>query len=87
MENIILTADGDELCVVQEDKVKIGDYGSVGQHGGCNGVMEVVIVKAKVYPYRAMFCRKCQLRVEIPIGITTYGLLRVMCEATKLEKR
>lgn len=85
IQNIKLTEKDDILIAFQVAPWN-GDHtsrsrlsGSIGVHQTCTGFIDI----HEFTTYKALVCRACGLRVEIPNNIKTYGELRGWAETLK----
>lgn len=77
IDSIILTAHGETLIAFSglDSKPIIGDYALsnvLGIHKYCN---DSLIMRPVSKTHQAIFCRRCGLRLVIPITIKTYWQL------------
>jgi hypothetical protein len=74
---IRLTRFGDDLVEARslDDHARDGDviWKKTVVHNRCRGILELHPCSDE---WRALTCRRCHLRVRVPVGVTTFGQLR-----------
>ena len=93
IEPILLTSSGNTLVTKFgltgwsddiTDDCRLSDASYVGIHEICDGFIDVRCCNKD---HRALYCRSCGLRIEVPNHIDTYGKLRQWCAKQIAQRR
>ena len=77
IESIVLTKFGETLLPLANASEEGILTGEVGAHYICNGSIFLIPVSST---HRVLLCRKCGLRLVIPVSASSYLALRKHCQ-------